>query len=93
MKVPLSFKPHSKGQKVCKLEKVLYGLKQSPRAWFGRFAKVTIAMGYKQSQRDDMVVKHLALRGVMILFEYVDDAVVIRDYLEGRETLTKCLVK
>ena len=37
------------GNKVYRLKKALYGLKQSPRAWFGRFAKVMIANGYKQS--------------------------------------------
>ncbi|WKA00602.1 hypothetical protein VitviT2T_018942 [Vitis vinifera] len=36
-------------QKVCKLKKSLYGLKQSPRAWFGRFTKSMRAFGYRQS--------------------------------------------
>ena len=36
--------------KVSQLKKILYGLKQSPHAWFGRFAKVMIGNGYKQSQ-------------------------------------------
>ena len=34
-------------QKVCKLKKSLYGLKQSPRAWFGRFTKSMRAFGYR----------------------------------------------
>ncbi|RVW73557.1 Retrovirus-related Pol polyprotein from transposon RE1 [Vitis vinifera] len=36
-------------QKVCKLKKPLYGLKQSSRAWFGRFIKSMRAFGYRQS--------------------------------------------
>ena len=39
----------SKKNKVCKLKTVLYGLNKSPRAWFGRFARVMKALGYKQS--------------------------------------------
>ncbi|RVW43274.1 Retrovirus-related Pol polyprotein from transposon RE1 [Vitis vinifera] len=39
-------------QKVCKLKKLLYGLKQSPRAWFGRFTKSMRAFGYRQSNSD-----------------------------------------
>ena len=35
--------------KVCKLRKVLYGLKQSLRSWFGRSTKVLKDFGYKQS--------------------------------------------
>ncbi|WJZ90677.1 hypothetical protein VitviT2T_009805 [Vitis vinifera] len=35
-------------QKVCKLKKSLYGLKQSLRAWFGRFTKSMRAFGYRQ---------------------------------------------
>ncbi|KAL0404228.1 UNVERIFIED_CONTAM: Retrovirus-related Pol polyprotein from transposon RE1 [Sesamum radiatum] len=38
-------------KKFCKLKKSLYGLKQSPRAWFGRFSMAMKTFGYKQ--RDD----------------------------------------
>ena len=33
--------------KVLILKKSLYGLKQSPRAWFDRFKRAMLAMGYK----------------------------------------------
>jgi len=48
----MSFPPDmtdSIGIKVCKLKKVLFGLKQSPRAWFGRFTKSMKAFGYRAS--------------------------------------------
>ncbi|CAL2254196.1 unnamed protein product [Prunus armeniaca] len=38
---------------VCKLKKSLYGLKQSPIAWFGRLTKSMRAFGYKQSDDPD----------------------------------------
>ncbi|KAA0061289.1 hypothetical protein E5676_scaffold39G00350 [Cucumis melo var. makuwa] len=34
------------GQQVCKLQKSLYGLKQSPRAWFDRFTTFVKSQGY-----------------------------------------------
>ena len=41
------FNMHLKGKKVFKLKKALHRLKQTPWAWFGRFSKVMITVGYK----------------------------------------------
>ncbi|WKA06787.1 hypothetical protein VitviT2T_024671 [Vitis vinifera] len=46
MNIPSVFEVNT-GNKVCKLQKALYGIKQSPKAWFGRFAKVMKEFGYK----------------------------------------------
>lgn len=50
--LPLGFEGKYDSSKVCKLKKSLYGLKQSPRAWFERFGKVVKGHGCSQSQAD-----------------------------------------
>ncbi|RVX08315.1 Retrovirus-related Pol polyprotein from transposon RE1 [Vitis vinifera] len=59
MNIPPGFEENT-GNKVCKLKKALYELKQSPRAWFGRFANVMKESGYKQSQEKHEVKQRLA---------------------------------
>lgn len=45
--------------KVRRLKKSFYGLKQSLRAGFGRFTKAMLALGYKESQEDHtLFIKH-----------------------------------
>ena len=36
----------------CRLKRALYGLKQSPRAWFGRFTNAMRKFGYRQNNSD-----------------------------------------
>jgi hypothetical protein len=65
--------------KVCKLKKSVYGLQQSPRAWFDRFRQAVCDMGYSQCNGDHTVFyKH---RGscITILDVYVDDIVITGD--------------
>ena len=65
------------GNKVCKLKKALYGPKESPRAWFGRFAKVMKESRYKQNQGDHtLFIKHSAVGGVIAFLVYIDDIIV-----------------
>ncbi|KAJ7951046.1 Retrovirus-related Pol polyprotein from transposon TNT 1-94 [Quillaja saponaria] len=79
MEIPLGFSCQKTEGKVCKLKKSLYGLKQSPRAWFDRFQKAMISFGYQQSNADHtMFVKHCHGR-ITILIVYVDDIVVTGD--------------
>ena len=47
MMLPPRFCKDEEETRVWKLKKSLYGLKQSPRAWFDRFAKVIKNQGYQ----------------------------------------------
>jgi hypothetical protein len=65
--------------RVCKLKRALYGLKQSPRAWFGRFTLAMKTTGYRQSIADHtLFVKHKNGK-VTTLIVYVDDMILTDD--------------
>lgn len=52
MRQPPGFEKDLGNQTFCKLNKYLYGLKQSPRAWFDKFSKAIKRFGYSQGQAD-----------------------------------------
>ncbi|GKC56600.1 putative RNA-directed DNA polymerase [Tanacetum coccineum] len=76
MEAPPGFSQHFKHGEVCKLKKSLYGLKQLPRAWFGRFTLAMKKYGYKQSNSDHTIF--LSHRGdrVTCLIIYVNDMII-----------------
>ncbi|XP_050252324.1 vacuolar protein sorting-associated protein 45 homolog [Quercus robur] len=41
---------------VCKLKKALYGLKQSPRAWFSQLSSHLLALGFRGSRPQEVVI-------------------------------------
>ncbi|KAL0544471.1 hypothetical protein IC582_019587 [Cucumis melo] len=68
------------GQQVCKLQKSLYGLKQSPRAWFDRFTTFVKSQGYSQGHSDHtLFTKVFEIGKIAVLIVYVDDIVLSRD--------------
>ncbi|RVW93252.1 Retrovirus-related Pol polyprotein from transposon TNT 1-94 [Vitis vinifera] len=83
--------PEKQCQKVCKLKKSLYGLKQSPRAWFGRFTKSMRAFGYRQSNSDHTLFLKKQHGKITALIVYVDDMVVIGNDPEERQALQNYL--
>uniref|UniRef100_A0A2N9IL56 Integrase catalytic domain-containing protein n=1 Tax=Fagus sylvatica TaxID=28930 RepID=A0A2N9IL56_FAGSY len=70
--------------KVCRLRKSLYGLKQSPRAWFSRFSEVILSMEFVRCHSDHTCFIHPRLDGCcIILLVYVDDIILIGDDAPG----------
>ncbi|KAK8930622.1 hypothetical protein KSP39_PZI016617 [Platanthera zijinensis] len=89
---PCSVIKGSKG-KVCRVLKSLYGLKQSPRAWFGRFYKFMLQLGYTQSHAHHALFIKRKGAQVSILIVYVDDIIITGDPLEGITYLKEQLSK
>ena len=77
MQVPPGYEKESTKGKVCRLKKAIYGLKQSPRAWFGKFSHVLKSFGYRQCNGDHtLFFQHFPQGGVVLLIVYVDDIII-----------------
>ena len=76
MEQPLGFVSQAESGKVCRHRKSLYGLKQSPRAWFGRFSEVVQEFGMKKCNSDHSVFYQQSEIGIILLVVYVDDIVI-----------------
>ncbi|KAH9678967.1 retrovirus-related pol polyprotein from transposon RE1 [Citrus sinensis] len=84
MEVPPGIESSHTKSKVCKLLKSLYGVKQSPRAWFVRFAKFVTKCGYIQCQSDHtLFVKFSTEKKIAVLIVYVDDIILTERLKEG----------
>ena len=55
MEQPPGFVAQGEIGKVCRLRKSLYGLKQSPHAWFGKFNHAVEKFGFQKSKSDHSV--------------------------------------
>ena len=92
MEIPPGFEGSMAKNQVCKLQKSLYGLKQSPRAWFDRFTKAVLKLGYKQGQADHTLFVKKSHAGKMaILIVYVDDIILSGNDMEELQNLKKYL--
>lgn len=61
---------------VCRLHRSIYGLKQSPRAWFQRLHDFLLSIGFFNSRADSsLFIRHSGSSTVAILV-YVDDFIV-----------------
>ncbi|XP_066365624.1 uncharacterized mitochondrial protein AtMg00810-like [Miscanthus floridulus] len=64
------------GDKVLKLRKALYGLRQAPRAWNFKLDKELIALGFVRSKLEHVVYRRSYKSSLLLVGVYVDDLVI-----------------
>ncbi|MCO5571978.1 hypothetical protein L7F22_025729 [Adiantum nelumboides] len=62
--------------KVCKLNKSLYRLKQAPRAWYGRIDDHLQSKGFQRSHADHTLYYKVQGKYIVLVILYVDDLIL-----------------
>ncbi|RVX17092.1 Retrovirus-related Pol polyprotein from transposon RE2 [Vitis vinifera] len=92
MEQPPGFVAQGESGLVCRLRRSLYGLKQSPRAWFSRFSSIVQEFGMFCSTTDCSVFYHHNSSGQCIyLVVYVDNIVITGSDQNGIQKLKQHL--
>ena len=76
---------------VCRLNKSIYGLKQSSRAWYGKLSHFLIYCGFKVSQSDTSLFSKHENNDTTIILVYVDDIIITGNNYEKINEVKKYL--
>jgi hypothetical protein len=61
---------------MCKLYKIIYGLKQVPRAWFARLSSKLLELGFYNSRLDSSLFLLWTANLQLFILIYVDDIII-----------------
>ncbi|KAL1206309.1 Retrovirus-related Pol polyprotein from transposon TNT 1-94 [Cardamine amara subsp. amara] len=76
MKPPPGLESSIPQGKVFKLRKAIYGLKQSPRAWYHKLSFTLTAKGFRRSEADHTLFTSQSAQGIIVVLVYVDDLII-----------------
>ena len=60
---------------MCKLKKVLYGLKKAPRSWYSRLDKYIQQQGFRKGNADNNLYIKVTQDSILLIEFYVDDII------------------
>ena len=75
-----------------RLKKAIYGLKQSPRAWYHKLSTTLNGRGFIKSEAYHTLFTLTTQQGIMAILIYVDDIIITGSDKEGI-ILTKAFLK
>ena len=87
MRQPEGFVNPKGANKVCKLQRSIYGLVQASRSWNIRFDKVIKAYGFFQTCGEACIYKKLSGSSAAFLILYVDDILLIGNDTEFLDSM------
>lgn len=94
MEQPEMFEMKNERDKVCRLKKPLYGLKQAGRAWYTKLDKHLSKVGLKKSNIDPCVyVLGNSPQDRVIVIIYVDDLLIAASSLKNLQSVKDKLMK
>ena len=76
MQQPPGFEDATYPSHVCKLQRSIYGLKQSPRAWYARLSQRLLQLGFVASRSDASLFIFSQGKIQIYMLVYVDDIVI-----------------
>ena len=82
MMQPEGFVDPKNANKVCKLQRSIYGLVQASRSWNIRFDEMIKAFGFMQTYGEACVYKKVSGSSVAFLILYVDDILLMGNDIE-----------
>uniref|UniRef100_A0A2N9FDK1 Integrase catalytic domain-containing protein n=1 Tax=Fagus sylvatica TaxID=28930 RepID=A0A2N9FDK1_FAGSY len=91
MDQPIGFVVKGQERKVCRLNRSLYGLKQSSRQWYKRFYQEVISNGFLMIEEDHCVYVKRSEGSFIILLLYVDDILLAGNNREFIKTIKEWL--
>ena len=93
MMQPEGFIVEGQEQKVCKLLRSIYGLKQASRSWNLRFYETIKTFGFEKNVDEPCVYKYIKETKVVFLVLYVDDILLIGNDIGLLSDVKKWLVE
>jgi Reverse transcriptase (RNA-dependent DNA polymerase) len=76
MTLPPGHKRENMSNFVCRLNKSIYGLKQSPRAWYEKLSHFLLSCNFKTSWADTSLFTKHNEHGITVVLVYVDDIII-----------------
>jgi len=89
---PERFIKKGKEDKVYRLKKALYDLKQAPRAWYTKIEAYFIREGFEKCSREHIFITKKEGGNILIVSLYVDDLILKMSKLMTLEAFNNCFV-